>query len=224
MRDPIIITGCARSGTSLTAGVIHLSGAFGGEMFGPNRHNQKGMFENVEIRQNVVKPYLKRIGVDPLGQRPLPNNRQVFEVSDRQVQEWRDRIHLIVQSQGYKDGPWFYKGAKACLIWYLWHRAFPDAQWVVVRREARDIAASCLRTSFMRAYKDLPGWLYWVDRHERRFDEMRQAGINVREFWPSRAIEGDFGYVREFVEGLGLEYNEKLVKAFIDPTLYRRGK
>ena len=224
MRDPIIITGCARSGTSMTAGIVHLCGAFGGEMFGPNKHNQKGMFENSEIRQRIVKPYLKKIGCDPLGQRPLPNNRQVFEVSDRQAQVWRDRICSIMQAQGYTDGPWFYKGAKICLLWYLWHRAFPSAKWVIVRRRPEDIAASCLRTSFMRAYRDQQGWLQWVVQHERRFDEMKQAELNIREFWQSQVVEGNFDHARELVADLGLEFNERMVKAFIDPTLYRRGK
>ena len=224
MRDPIIITGCARSGTSMTAGIVHLCGAFGGEMFGPNKHNQKGMFENSEIRQRIVKPYLKKIGCDPLGQRPLPNNRQVFEVSDRQAQVWRDRICSIMRAQGYAGGPWFYKGAKICLLWYLWHRAFPSAQWVIVRRRSEDIADSCLRTSFMRAYRDRQGWLQWVAQHERRFDEMKQAELNVREFWPSQVVEGNFDHARELVADLGLEFNERMVKAFIDPTLYRRGK
>lgn len=222
MIDPILITGCARSGTSLTAGVIHICGAFGGDMYGPNKHNQKGMFENREIRQDIVKPYLRKIGVDPMGQRPLPNNRQIFEINTVQAEQWRKRIQGVMKNNGYTDGQWFYKGAKICLIWRMWHLAFPEAKHVIVRRESNDIAASCMRTAFMRAYSDKRGWLKWVAKHEKRFDEMKQAGLDVVEFWPSKAIDGDFGYVREFVEGLGLVYDDETVKAFIDPTLYRR--
>jgi len=224
MIDPIIVTGCARSGTSMTAGMINICGAFGGEMFGPNKFNQKGMFENIEIRQNVSKPYLKKIGVDPLGQKPLPNNRQIFEVSKNDVQNLRMRAQLIMQSQGYIDGPWFYKGAKACLVWYLWHLAFPNAKWVIVRRDSIDIAKSCMRTRFMRAYSDRPGWLRWVDSHLRRFDEMHAAELDVQEFWPSKVIEGDYAYAQDFIEPLGLTWKEPLVRAFVDPTLYRRSK
>ncbi len=79
-----------------------------------------------------------------------------------------------------------------------------------------------MRTAFMRSYRDKRGWLKWVEKHEKRFDEMNQAGLNVTEFWPSRVIDGDFDYVKEFVEGFGLKYEEKLVKAFVDPTLYKR--
>jgi hypothetical protein len=224
MNDPILITGCARSGTSMTAGIIHICGAFGGDLFGPNRNNQKGMFENKIIRQDIVKPFLRRMKVDPLGQYPLPSNRQIFEINQVQADKWRSRIRETIQREGYQEGEWFYKGAKICLIWRIWHLAFPKAKFVIVRRDANDIASSCLRTSFMRAYSDRKGWLKWVAKHEKRFDEMKQAGLDVREFWPSKVIEGDFDYAREFVEGLGLKYNDKMVKAFVDPTLYRRSK
>jgi hypothetical protein len=180
------------------------------------------MFENQVIRQDIVKPYLRRMGVDPLGQRPLPSNRQIFETNKVQAEAWRTRIREVMINEGYQNGPWFYKGAKICLVWLIWHLAFPEAQHVVVRRKAEDIADSCMRTSFMRAYSDKRGWLKWVAKHEKRFDEMKQAGLNVTEFWPSKVIAGDFDYAREFVEGLGLKYNDALVKAFVDPTLYRR--
>jgi len=225
MKDPILITGCARSGTSMTAGIINICGAFGGDMFGPNKNNQKGMFENKEIRQNLVKAYLRKIGADPLGQNPLPNKRQVFEVNDREAMEWRSRIQSIIQHQGYIDGDWFYKGAKSCLYWYLWHLAFPNAKWVIVRRNAQDIANSCMRTSFMRAYKNKEGWIKWVDIHKRRFEEMKIAKLDVIEFWPSLVINGDFKHIEELTDFLGLEYkkNEQLLRSFIDPSLYRSG-
>ena len=31
----------------------------GGVMSGPNKNNAKGMFENIKIRQNIVKPFLR---------------------------------------------------------------------------------------------------------------------------------------------------------------------
>lgn len=224
MNDPIVITGCARSGTSLTAGTVNICGAFGGDMFGPNKHNQKGMFENKEVRQNIVKPYLKRIGCDPMGQKPLPNNRQVFEVNENVAATWRTRIQEIYKHQGYVSGEWFYKGAKVCLVWYLWHKAFPRAKFVIVRRDAKDIANSCMRTAFMRSYNTHQGWMKWVAKHERRFDEMKSAGLNVFEFWPAKVIGGDYSHAKEMVDFLGLEYskNESIIKSFIDPKLYRR--
>ena len=147
MKEPILITGCARSGTSMVAGVINLCGAFGGKMSGPNKNNQKGMFENHRIRQNIVKPYLRKLEVDPLGQYPLPNIKGL----DIPV-NWREDVIKIMIDQGYKDGEWFYKGAKMCLHWPVWDYAFPNAKWIIVRRRTGDIVRSCLHTSFMSAF------------------------------------------------------------------------
>ena len=220
MRDPIIVTGCARSGTSMSAGILNICGAFGGDMFGPNQHNQKGMFENKVIRQDISKPYLKKIGADPLGQKPLPNNRQVFEVSQREIKELRTRVVLAMQNQGYVDGPWFYKGAKSCLVWYLWHMAFPKAHWIVVRRNTTDIAKSCMRTRFMKAYNTEAGWVGWVGEHKKRFAEMKMAGLDVVDFWPIKMCNGDFSEAQKLIESLGMKWEDKLCRAFIDPKLY----
>ena len=45
----IFITGCARSGTSLNAGIVARSGAW-------------GQYENEEIRDTTSKPILKMLG------------------------------------------------------------------------------------------------------------------------------------------------------------------
>jgi hypothetical protein len=46
----------------MVSGIIELSGAWGGMTAGPNQNNKKGMFENVQIRNGVVKPYLRSLG------------------------------------------------------------------------------------------------------------------------------------------------------------------
>lgn len=223
MKAPIIITGCARSGTSMTAGIINIGGAFGGDMFGPNQYNEKGMFENRIVRQDIVKPYFRRIGADPLGQKPLPNNQQIFEVSQKEANRFRDAIEKEMKLEGCEeDQVWFYKGAKSCLVWYLWYLAFPAAQWVIVHREHKGIIRSCLRTRFMKAYQTVEGWQTWIDQHEQRFAEMHTAGLNIIDFWPSTMIEGNYEPAREMIEKLGLRWYEKIVRAFIDPKLYAK--
>jgi len=220
MNSPILITGAARSGTSMTAGVINVCGAFGGRMNGPNKYNKKGMFENDRIRQTIVKPYLKGIECDQLGQKPLPSTQQIFNVNQEQADRWRAKVMTVFSEEGYKGGPYFYKGAKMCLIWLLWHMAFPDAKWIIVRRDKNDIARSCMQTSFMRAYRDVVGWLRWVEEHEKRFSQMKIAGLNLREVWPSKMIGGDFSEIEEVIKWLGLEYREEMVKAFVEPALW----
>lgn len=227
MKDVILITGAARSGTSMVAGCVNLCGAFGGIMSKPNQNNMKGMFENVQIRNQLVKPYLRQIGVDSMGQYPLPNTAELTIPMD-----WQTQVERVMMNQGYTEGPWFYKGAKMCLIWPLWHYAFPNAKWIIVRRRTGDIVNSCLKTSFMRAFSrkafqqavkvdnEADGWKWWVHQHEQQFVEMIQAGLNVKVVWPERMVSGDYQQMYETIEWLGLDWNSKVME-FIEPKLWK---
>lgn len=232
MPDPILITGAARSGTSMVAGVINLCGAFGGIMSGPNINNPKGMFENAQIRNKIVKPYLMKLGVDPLGQFPLPDIETLPIPSDL-----RKRVEKVMWEEGYKRGQrWFYKGAKMSLTWPIWQYAFPDAKWIIVRRRTGDIVQSCLKTNFMRAFSreqfrnainvknEVDGWIYWVRQHEKRFVEMIEAGMNVKIVWPERIVNADYKQIYETIEWLGLEWNSEVVTSFIEPKLWKARK
>ena len=225
--SPILITGAARSGTSMIAGAIHLCGAFGGVTVGPNRHNAKGMFENYKIRENITKPYLRELGVDPLGQWPLPDMDKLTIPTN-----WRQRVELVFSDEGYKNGPWFYKGAKMTLFWPVWHYAFPNAKWIIVRRHKQDIVQSCMKTGFMRAFRndsiqkavgaddELSGWTWWVEQHLARFREMQDAGLNCRVIWPEKMIQGDYQPLYETIEWLGLEWNSDVL-SWVDPKLWK---
>lgn len=230
-KRPILITGCARSRTSLVAGIINICGAFGGKMSGPNSNNKKGMFENAELR-HIVKDYLKNIGFDRMGQYPLPDIEKLTMPLG-----WRNKVLGVMHSQGYSEnyvGPWMYKGAKMCLIWPIWHFAFPEARWVIVRRDTKGIVKSCQRTSFMRVFKhaanykavgadsEREGWEWWVKEHEKRFAEMHEAELDCREVWTDKIIDGDLLQVKDLIEWLGLKWREAQVKQHIDPSITRR--
>ena len=226
IRSPILITGAARSGTSMVAGVINMCGAFGGNMSGANRNNQKGMFENSQIRNNIVKPYLRQIGVDPMGQYPLPDVDNLLIPTDL-----RRKIIQIIVEEGYRDGSWMYKGAKICLVWPIWHYAFPDAKWIIVRRRTGDIIQSCIKTGFMRAFiraenqkavgatSEEEGWKWWVHQHEKRFVEMITEGVNCKVVWPHRMVHGDYQQIYEMLDWLGLPWKSEVLN-FIDPLLW----
>jgi len=215
LKPPILITGCARSGTSMTAGVLKKCGAWSGNVFGPNKWNRKGMYENVEIRENVIKLYLTLLGVDPKGQNPLPDINKLLPLSNLRV-----RIETIIKYQGYLNETWFYKGAKMCLIWPVLHDAFPDAKWIIVRRKDESIIHSCMRTAFMNGYENEVGWQSWIDTHKQRFKEMKDNGLNVIEVWPSKFVYGDYSEIISVVESFGLKWDEGAVKDFVSPELY----
>ena len=219
MQDPILVTGCARSGTSMTAGVIDLCGAWGGKLTGALPHNRRGQFENSVIRNHIIKPYLRSMNCDPLGQKPLPdvNNLTPFPTLRKQVVD-------VMKTQDYEGGSWYYKGAKMCLMWPIWAEAFPGAKWIIVRRDDEAIINSCLRTGFMRRYNTIDGWQYWIDQHKKRFQEMHEAGLVIREAWPTKMVQGDFTEMQEIIDWLGLRWNDAGVRDFISPALWSEMK
>ena len=216
--QPIFITGCARSGTSMTGAFVLFCGAFGGEMSGPTRYNKKGMYENHRIRETVIKPYLERMCVDPKGQYPLPDINNLLPFPDI-----KRRFLRILVEEGFKDDDntrWFYKGAKMCLFWPVLHKAFPNAQWIIVRRDTEDIIHSCLKTPFMNQRHTEDSWREWVEHHLECFEEMKSSGLEVREVWPTKFVEGYFSELHGIAEWLGYEFTSDLkekMSAFVCP-------
>ena len=189
MIDPILITGCPRSGTTMTAGIIYLCGAFGGNINGPSKRDDGGMFGNTELRL----------------------------VSAMKIMS--GEIERLVEEQGYKEGPWFYKDTTLCREWTIWSSAFPNAKWIIVRREKEDIVFSCMKTGYMNRFNKEVGWRSWVDAYLHEFEKMKSAGLDMTEVWPTKFIEGDFSEIRETVEKLGLKWEKDKVMNFIDPEL-----
>ena len=220
MNNPILITGPARSGTSCVAGIINICGAWGGKMSGPNSNIKRGMFENAEIRNNIVKPFLREYKLDPLCQNPLPADDHLIIWADK-GQMWKEKVEKEIKRQGYQEGPWFYKGAKMVLMWTLWSYAFPKATWIYINRNKQDIINSCLKTGFMRAYKGREGWGNWVDAHTKRKQEMIEAGIKIIDVTPHKFIkENNFEEIKQTVFNLNLNWEEEKVRQFVNPSLW----
>src|SRR4030065_256064 len=101
--SPILITGCARSGTSMVAGIINTCGAWGGKLISPSNYNQKGFFENVVIRNKICKPFLESIGVDTKGQDPLPDMERIKCISNipHFITTWRIKVLDEIKKQGW---------------------------------------------------------------------------------------------------------------------------
>lgn len=217
--QPILVTGAGRSGSSMIAGVLNICGAFGGVM---DRH-----CENIAIRDRATVPFLEGLRVDPAGQYPLPDTNQIVIPAD-----WATRVFDLMRSDGYQTGPWMYKGSRIALMWPVWHYAFPNAKWVIVRRRTGDIVQSCTKTDFMRAFRsegnqravqaknEVDGWKWWVRQFEQRFVEMIMEGLNCRVIWPERMVYGDYQQIFDTVDWLNLHWTSEVL-AYIDPKLYK---
>ena len=227
--NPILVTGAARSGTSMVAACVHLCGAWKGETVGPSKWNAKGMYENRSLRQNVIKPLLRRMKVDPRGQYPLPNTEDVIIPVD-----FKENVIQVIKEQGWQQrDPWVYKCVKVSLIWPVWSYSFPRTKWIIVRRKNEDIVHSCKATGFMTEYSfddtlkkigaktEDEGWNWWVEQHKAKFVEMLNNGLNAKVIWPEKMVYGDYSEIKDAIEWLGLEWNGPAVMDFIEPKLWK---
>ena len=69
---PVFVTGLPRSGTSMVAGLLGLSGLWLGHTVPGGQENIRGFFENVILRERVQKEILRQGRFDPLGVQRLP--------------------------------------------------------------------------------------------------------------------------------------------------------
>lgn len=220
MNEPIICTGIPRSGSSMIAGVINRCGSFSGTMSG-----YKGVNENDAIREVLEKPYLVSVWADEMGQYPLPEKKRI-----KIPLMWKDSVEEIMIREGYLGGEWFYKSSRACLLWEVWHNAYPRAKWVIVRRKTSDIIESCKKTGYMRAFKDKitqkavgaknedEGWLWMVHEYEKRFVEMITEGLDCKVVYPERLVYGDYSQLYAMLDWLNLKWTPKIFD-YIDPLL-----
>lgn len=207
--DPIIITGAARSGTSLTANIIQHAGAFGGNvMTSPHAENPTGFYENENLRA-IIKKYLAAHGFDAMGQKTL---------AGPELPRWniREQIISTMAEQGLQPGQiWYFKAAKAVLMYGTFIESFPAAKWVLVRRGVDSIVESCMRTSFMGLRSTKAEWYEWAAHHAMMFDALKKGCNNVREVWYEKLMDGKHGEIENVINWIGLRYDKEYISNII---------
>jgi len=222
MSDKIIlVTGASRSGISFVASIIEVCGASGGRTARSMRPDHRGSMENIDIRESMIKPFLRGIRADPNAQHP-PDIKKCGDVAEKIKGWWSSKVHSILDDRS-DDSSFFVAGSQICLMWPIWAAAFPDARWVLVRRSDEGIINSCMMTGFMDAHKTADGWREWLSEYKSRFEEMVDQGINLWQIWPYRVIRGDLRGAKDMIEHVGLRWDPAAVRNLIAPTLWKGG-
>lgn len=194
----------------MIAGILQICGVFTG-------HTDK-MLENIEMKEDLLFPYLSGNGADPNGLNPLPDSNQLTI-----PHSWKERVENILLGQAYDCGPWMFKSAKVALTWPVWQYAFPNAKYIIVRRRTGDIVQSCMKTGYLEAYSNEEGWKEMVRAYEEKFVQMISEGLNCKVIWPHRMVHGDYGQVYELLEWLGLPWKTEIL-SHIDPKFWKTRK
>jgi hypothetical protein len=222
---PIFVTGAERSGRTIIAKILKLSGAFTGVT--------NSMLENEQIK-NVFYYHYKAINADPLGQYPLPDRHILPSLQNSHILQIQNGINDILKDEKYVEKePWMYKSSNLCQLWKIWNQAYPNARWIIVRRKPSDIVYSCLRTTYMCGFSskerqqeigvtgEREAWLWWVRQHELMFQEMVAAGLDIKVIWPEDLVDGNYESVKEILDWVGLPFDEEMLRKEIDPMLWK---
>lgn len=208
MRDPIIITGIPRSGTSMIAGIIDICGAFMG--------NTNKMMENQELKDRLLIPFMRSIGAEETGQINHP------DLSSLQIPVgFRKHVLDIYKAQGWtEEQPLAIKSNLVALTWPIWQYAFPNAKFIIVRRRTGDIVNSCIKTGYMNKHDTKEGWVEMCRSYQNRFSQMIEEGMNCKVIWPHRMVFGDYSQIWDMLEWLGLEWNTEILN-WVDPKFIK---
>ena len=225
---PILVTGCPRSGTSLIAGILNVCGCFFGKV--------DRMMENIKIREKIIKPYfLYDLRTDASGYNDFPITEKVFEYLEQVDFNLRGRIKGVLLEQGWDWGCWGYKDSRTLLSWPLWVDVFPEALWVVVCRDEKEVLYSCEKTVYVRGSivsginGQLGGdnWLQAVKMmyagYLQKISELKSNNhVKVIEIWPNKIVNNqDYTYIKKVVDVAGLSWNLEAVQNFINPKIWK---
>lgn len=136
MSEQLIIAGFHRSGTSLTAQLLHRAGLFlGHELLEANFSNPYGHFEDkevVDLHQEVLAANDRTWLVD----------ESFLPVVDRS--HW-ETMRKIVERRNTAHRLWGFKDPRACMFMALWKYLLPDAKVLLVYRHFTGPARSLAR-------------------------------------------------------------------------------
>lgn len=165
MGSQLIVAGFHRSGTSLSAQILHRAGLFlGDEMLSRHQSNPRGHFEDCEIVRLHNKILADNGLTWQVDEPPLPT------VGDSHLQSMRE----LVEKREAAHETWGFKDPRVCLFMEAWKDLLPDSKVLLVYR---NFAESVYSLHKRHAYAISRG----VKRREShdRFWEVRDFALKM---------------------------------------------
>lgn len=202
-KDPVIILGMHRSGTTLLAEILQSLGVFLGET--------KGIHLESPYFRKLNKWILNRLGhgrwdrpVDVMGfLKEKPGLREAVVEELREKSDCAEFFKCSSKGVGLKKDKsplWAWKDPRTMLIWPFWHEIFPKARFVFLYRNGIDVASSL------------------IVREEKRIDNIcnRIVSVDSSKYLSLRCmdIERAFRLWEEYHEICFNHYTGKSVKFF----------
>jgi hypothetical protein len=229
-----LVTGCEKTGTSLVAGILHHCGVFGGvaeELCKGGHFNSKGCFENRRIKNEICKPYLMAKGLFNVRLMPARFAGKSIDWFDPALsgpapENLRRRVLDALAADGWDgEAPVFFKGPFLVRMPKAMCDAFPEARWLLVRRNTNHAMEDRLRTKYCLPdqKKDEAGNYIPDDilrMANEAMDQILGHTANAVDVWPEKMIWGRWEQMRAEVELAGGTWNQEAVDRFATPSTF----
>jgi len=117
---------------------------------------------------------------------------------------YSDRSMVPLCSNAGFHGDVFSQDPAYMYEWKPIHRLYPEACWIIVRRDATSIIQACKKTDWISYCTDNKCWNKWHDANLEIIKDMK-CHINWREVWPTACLNGDLSSVRSAVKHFQLK-------------------
>lgn len=202
MKAPILIVGAPRAGSSMTAAFASACGAFGGNI--PHLDEpRKCWYENAVIKTRFAS-HLRRLGIDPTTFSEEPKACDATH-SAPWIEDW---LVVEMMSQGLTEAmEWYVKSNRILYFWPEMARAFPEAKWLLVRRNPQLVAYSCVQTWYMKGRTTVEEWMALAKACDATMNDIQDSVSHSVDIWPT--TKGDLAQTKAAFARFGLEWNEK---------------
>ncbi|MGV6839548.1 MAG: sulfotransferase [Planktomarina sp.] len=210
---PLFVVSIPRSRSSMVMGIFANLGFWVGDTVGANANNPTGYFENKSLREVYLKGILRDLGADPLGISKLPPLK-----AQPPYPHLKSQVERNIRQQGYKSGPWGFKDPKLTLVWPMFAKAFPHAQWVVLERDRDDVLNSLCNTSFMKKHSVSPEfWKMFCFAYEDRLNQLRDSLPGVVTIKTDDIVNGRHGDIKRICKKFDLPFDPAACSKIILP-------
>lgn len=208
----VFVATCPRSGSSMDCGIMEICGAFGGDTMGVVPANEKGIFENRGLNVLAMAPIFDRLGIrNPKGLLTIHK----MGGAPAELFDWlRQDLAYGLNRQGYTGGVAYYKSGIYTFFFDRINEVFPDAVWVLPKRDREGVFASTKRIRPMQPQQQI---VEEIDAYMEMYGHIQQAAQGrVFTVDNDAVVKGDHSTIKAVVDHLGLEWKPDEVKAFID--------
>ena len=206
-----IVLGCPRSGTSLTAGVLHHSGIEMGDKLAPaHEANPAGFYENLNIA-DLNSWILKTLGVEYLA--PIPPGQIVGTT--------QCEMEIAAAIVYYARGDWGWKDPRTVVLWPLYERCLSEVfnpHLIITHRGYTELFRSWMQTGWTENREKTDELINFYVR--RLFEIERDTGyptlhVDFEDWWD--ALDGQVARLAEFT-------GHEIDAGHFDPNLRRANK